>query len=207
MLLSGSIRFIGLVHFTSLVAAVLAIYGTACRIGFARRTGRIRGASLSDADRRRIAGADGPQRPCRRGTRRIRHVLHARRLTRRDRGGRRGARASRRDETDGLLALPCWFLCILTHRGRRLLWSSSSESQDRRRRRVVSPRQCRAGEGVFGEPGDSSGSPRRHAFSRGSVNALRGRGVRRTGERERSPSTGSLPGSSRSAVSRFAGAR
>jgi hypothetical protein len=37
MLLSGSIRFAGLVQLTSLVVAVLAIYGTACRIGFSRR--------------------------------------------------------------------------------------------------------------------------------------------------------------------------
>ena len=37
MLLSGSVRFVGLVQLASLVVAVLAIYGTACRIGFARR--------------------------------------------------------------------------------------------------------------------------------------------------------------------------
>jgi len=38
MLLSGSVRWVGFVQLASLVVAVLAIYGTACRIGFARRS-------------------------------------------------------------------------------------------------------------------------------------------------------------------------
>ena len=37
MLLSGSIRFVGFVQLASLAAAVVAIYGTACRIGFGRQ--------------------------------------------------------------------------------------------------------------------------------------------------------------------------
>ena len=36
MLLSGSIRYVGLVQLASLPAAVLAIYGTAGRIGLSR---------------------------------------------------------------------------------------------------------------------------------------------------------------------------
>ena len=37
MLLSGSVRFVGLVQLGALVATVLAIYGAACRIGLGRR--------------------------------------------------------------------------------------------------------------------------------------------------------------------------
>ena len=159
MLLSGSIRFTGLVQLTSLVVAVLAIYGTACRIGFARRPAAF-GAllfptltvvalqaptALNDLVVAALVAA-------------VMYFTLGRTLGEIAVAGVALALLVGTKPT-GLLALPLLFLvCILIYRGRNLAVALAVGVACI----VVGAAwygfvNAAAGKGVFGEPGDSSG--------------------------------------------------
>ena len=159
MLLSGSIRFTGLVQLTSLVVAVLAIYGTACRIGFARRPAAF-GAllfptltvvalqaptALNDLVVAALVAA-------------VMYFTLGRTLGEIAVAGVALALLVGTKPT-GLLALPLLFLvCILSYRGRNLAVTLAVGVACI----VVGAAwygfvNAAAGKGVFGEPGDSSG--------------------------------------------------
>jgi len=159
MLLSGSIRFTGLVQLTSLVVAVLAIYGTACRIGFARRPAAF-GAllfptltvvalqaptALNDLVVAALVAA-------------VMYFTLGRTLGEIAVAGVALALLVGTKPT-GLLALPLLFLvCILSYRGRKLAVALAVGVACI----IVGAAwygfvNAAAGKGVFGEPGDSSG--------------------------------------------------
>ena len=159
MLLSGSIRFTGLVQLTSLVVAVLAIYGTACRIGFARRPAAF-GAllfptltvvalqaptALNDLVVAALVAA-------------VMYFTLGRTLGEIAVAGVALALLVGTKPT-GLLALPLLFLvCILSYRGRNLAVALAVGVAGI----VVGAAwygfvNAAAGKGVFGEPRDSSG--------------------------------------------------
>lgn len=123
MLLSGSIRFVGLVQLGALVAAVLAIYGTACRIGLERRDAAF-GALLFPTLTVVALQAPAPLNDLVVAALVVIAAFFAL-------GGSLGEIALAGvaiallvgTKPTGLLCLPVLgILCVLTHRGRRLLW-------------------------------------------------------------------------------------
>ena len=120
MLLSGSVRFVGLVQLASLVVASSRF--TERPAGSDSRDGRPRSARCSSPrSGRRVAGADCAQRSRRRRARRGCRVLRAGPNVERDRARGGGARAPRRNQAHRPSRTPAAPSClVLTYRGKRL---------------------------------------------------------------------------------------
>ncbi len=161
MLLSGSIRYVGLVQLASLPAAVLAIYGTACRIGLSRSQAAFGALVFPTLT---VVALQAPSAlndlvtaalivDC--------DVLRARPLPRRAAPRRAGPRASRRDEGHRAARRPDPPRRLPPHLSRQPASSPCSRSAPSRSRSAARGTllvNVRADRGVFGTTGGS----RRH---------------------------------------------